>query len=279
MEFAEFLYMCGPRGPAGGMRIPALLVLATLCWGCAGSHRPAVVEPVSVPAEPVVTGSAPEEAATDTSRGVHHVIQPGQTLWRIARTYGLTPETVARANGIEDPTQIAAGQTIFIPGATTGLEVPPYPAPVDADDSDVPFRISGKKAYTSDWAWPVPSGEILSYYGAHRRGHKHAGVDIRGSHGAKVIASRGGKVEYSGSGMRGYGKTVIIDHGDRYSSLYAHNSKLLVRVGERVRRGQTIARVGSSGNADGDHCHFEIRRDDRAVDPLLYLVPPIEARR
>jgi len=263
------------------MRIPALLVLATLCWGCAGSHRSAVVEPVSIPAQPVVADSAPADvpSAPDESQGVHHVVQPGQTLWRIARAYGLTPETVARANRIEDPTQIAAGQTIFIPGAATALEVPPYSAPIDSDDSDVSSRVAGKVAYTTDWTWPVPSGEAFSYYGAPRRNHRHAGVDIRGSRGARVVASRGGKVKYSGSGMRGYGKTVIIDHGDRYSSLYAHNSKLLVRVGERVRRGQTIARVGSSGNASGDHCHFEIRRDDRAVDPLLYLVPPIEARR
>jgi len=273
--------MYGPRGPAGGMRIPALLLLATLCWGCAGSHRPAVVEPVSVPAEPLEADSAPERTAAeaDGTQGVHHVVQPGQTLWRIARTYGLTPETVARANGIEDPTRIVAGQTIFIPGATKVLEIAPYPAPVDADDSEAPSRVAGARTYTSDWAWPVPSGEILSYYGASRRNHRHAGVDIRGQHGAKVVASRAGKVRYSGSGMRGYGKTVIIDHGDRYSSLYAHNSKLLVQVGERVRRGQTIARVGNSGNASGNHCHFEIKRDDRAVDPLLYLAPPIEARR
>jgi murein DD-endopeptidase MepM/ murein hydrolase activator NlpD len=207
---------------------------------------------------------------------VQHVVQPGQTLWRVARAYGLTPEILARANGIEDPTQIEAGQTIFIPGATTVLEVPPYRPPAEAE---VPTRTAGRSSYSSDWAWPVPSGEILSYYGAPRRGHRHAGVDIGGAHGAKVVASRGGKVRYSGSGMRGYGKTVIIDHGDRYSSLYAHNSKLLVRVGERVKPGQTIARVGSSGNASGNHCHFEIRRDDRAVDPLLYLVPPLGGRR
>jgi murein DD-endopeptidase MepM/ murein hydrolase activator NlpD len=229
-----------------------------------------------VRAEPVVTEAAPEEAKPDVSRGVQHVVQPGQTLWRIARAYGLTPETVARANGIEDPTQIDVGQMIFIPGATTVLEVSPYRAPAD---SDLPTRTGGKSSYASDWIWPVPSGEIISYYGAPRRGHRHAGVDIEGAHGAKVVASRGGKVRYSGSGMRGYGKTVIIDHGDRYSSLYAHNSKLLVRVGERIKAGQTIARVGSSGNASGNHCHFEIRRDDRAVDPLLYLVPPIEVRR
>jgi murein DD-endopeptidase MepM/ murein hydrolase activator NlpD len=78
--------------------------------------------------------------------------------------------------------------------------------------------------------------------------------------------------------MRGYGKVVILDHGDGFRSLYAHNSKLLVRVNDQVRGGQSVALVGSTGNASGNHCHFEIRRNDKPVDPLLYLLPPFEAR-
>jgi murein DD-endopeptidase MepM/ murein hydrolase activator NlpD len=79
--------------------------------------------------------------------------------------------------------------------------------------------------------------------------------------------------------MRGYGKTVILDHGDGYSSLYAHNAKLLVRVGQHVDQGMPVALLGSTGNATAEHCHFEIRRNERRLDPLLFLVPALEAQR
>ena len=88
-----------------------------------------------------------------------------------------------------------------------------------------------------------------------------------------MVAAKSGRVVYSGAGMRGYGKTIILDHGQGYRSLYAHNSALLVRVGQRVDTGQSIARLGRTGNATTDHCHFEIRRNDVPVDPLLYVSP------
>ena len=85
-----------------------------------------------------------------------------------------------------------------------------------------------------------------------------------------MLAVRSGRVLYSSS-MRDYGRTVILDHGDGLRSLYAHNSKLLVQKGQQVYRGQAIARVGRTGNATTEHCHFEIRRDEVPVDPLPYL--------
>jgi lipoprotein NlpD len=131
----------------------------------------------------------------------------------------------------------------------------------------------------TDWLWPVHGGQVLSGFGAQRRDHAHMGVDIRGRQGQSVLAAREGRVRYSGSTMRGYGKTVIVDHGQGLSSLYAHNAELLVKVGQVVARGQSLARVGRSGNATTDHCHFEIRRYDRPIDPLLLLRPRLEARR
>jgi murein DD-endopeptidase MepM/ murein hydrolase activator NlpD len=94
-----------------------------------------------------------------------------------------------------------------------------------------------------------------------------------------VLAARGGRVVYSDDRMRGYGKTVILDHGGGVTTLYAHNSDLLVRKGQRVRPGERIARIGRTGNASAEHCHFEIRRDDAPLDPLRFLVPEVEARR
>jgi murein DD-endopeptidase MepM/ murein hydrolase activator NlpD len=85
------------------------------------------------------------------------------------------------------------------------------------------------------------------------------------------VAARAGRVVYSGDKLSGYGKLVILDHGDGLQTLYAHGLELLVRVGDAVEKGQPIARVGRTGNATTEHCHFEIRKDRLPVDPLPYL--------
>ena len=120
----------------------------------------------------------------------------------------------------------------------------------------------------------MEDGRILSYFGAARKSHVHQGVDIAGQSGQRVVATAKGRVVYSGQ-QRGYGRTVVIDHGGGFRTLYAHNSALLVRDGEKVRRGQAIARVGRSGNASTTHCHFEVRQDNVPVDPLLYVEPGV----
>ena len=112
---------------------------------------------------------------------------------------------------------------------------------------------------------------MVSRFGEPRRTHRHAGLDISGRHGQKIVAAAPGRVIYSDDRMRGYGNTVILDHGKGYQSLYAHNSRLLVRAGEKVAQGQPIAVMGKSGNATGEHCHFEIRKDRVPVDPMPYL--------
>jgi murein DD-endopeptidase MepM/ murein hydrolase activator NlpD len=122
-----------------------------------------------------------------------------------------------------------------------------------------------------EFAWPVAGGEILSRYGAPRRGRRHAGLDIRGPKGQDILATRAGEVAYSGSALSGYGKMVVLDHGDGLQSVYAHASELLVKTGDRVDRGQPVARVGRTGNATTDHCHFEIRKNRVPVDPLPYF--------
>lgn len=207
-------------------------------------------------------------AATDepvaSDEPVVHILLAGQTLWRVATAYGIGVDELADANGIDDPTQVAAGTALVIPGATSAVEVAPYPmAPTRRAESRPP--IDG-----GPWIWPVEGGRVLSPFGAPRRTHRHAGIDIDGEHGQPVRAARAGTVTFRGT-MRGYGMTVIVDHGDGFRTLYAHNAAVTVDRGDHVERGQTIARVGRTGNASGDHCHFEIRTDDGPVDPLAYL--------
>ena len=99
----------------------------------------------------------------------------------------------------------------------------------------------------------------------------HAGVDFGVPSGTPIHAADSGVVIYAGSGMRGYGNVVIIDHGGGLSTLYAHNSSLAVRAGQSVSKGQVIARAGSTGYATGPHCHFEVRRNGAPTNPMGYL--------
>ena len=184
--------------------------------------------------------------------------------------YGLPLSELAEANGLADPTQVEAGFVLLVPGAKRTLEIPPHPAPLPSPLERTP-AIPFREARASGFIWPLPGGSILSNFGDVRRSHRHRGLDIRGAHGQRVLAAASGYVSYGGRTMRGYGNTVILDHGRGFQSLYAHNSRLLVRVGDEVGRGQPIALVGRTGNATSGHCHFEIRRDQVPVDPLLYL--------
>lgn len=129
------------------------------------------------------------------------------------------------------------------------------------------------------FAWPVPGFSIGSGAGS-RFGYRihpitgrntfHSGIDIPAPSGTNIVAANGGVVTFSGWNG-GYGNCIIIDHGGGYATLYAHNSANLVRVGDRVERGQVIGRVGSTGNSTGPHLHFEVLRNSRAVNPMNYF--------
>lgn len=131
-----------------------------------------------------------------------------------------------------------------------------------------------KTMASGTFAWPT-SGRLTSTFGGRSSpggigSTNHKGIDIAGSRGLAINASDGGTVTYAGW-MSGYGYLVIIDHGNGFQTYYGHNSKLLVSVGEKVYKGQQIAKMGSTGNSTGNHCHFEIRLYGTPVNPLNYL--------
>jgi len=115
------------------------------------------------------------------------------------------------------------------------------------------------------WMWPVQGKVSAADAGASTKG-----IDIRGTRGQAVKAAAGGTVVYSGSGLRGYGELIIVQHNDTFLSAYAHNEARLVQEGRHVDAGETIARMGNSDTTDV-MLHFEIRRNGKAVDPLQYL--------
>ncbi len=118
-----------------------------------------------------------------------------------------------------------------------------------------------------DWQWPVQGRLTQPFNGA--QGKK--GIDIQGEDGQLIYAAGNGEVVYSGNGLLGYGQLVIVKHNDLYLSAYGHNRELLVREGERVNRGQKIAKMGRSNGSNQALLHFEIRENGKPVDPLRYL--------
>jgi murein DD-endopeptidase MepM/ murein hydrolase activator NlpD len=221
--------------------------------------------------------------ARGSAGGVTHTVQAGETVWRLSKRYGVPIRKILRANGLDDVTQVPTGARLFIPGGRDRgvASLPPPPAP----------RPSGARRHLEQgvaFAWPV-TGELTSRFGRRGRG-RHEGIDLSAPRGTPVRSAAAGRVIYSGSGLSDYGagrviysgsglsdygNTVIVKHLGRYSTVYAHNRRNLVRKGEFVEAGQVLAEVGSTGNASGPHLHFEVRRDDRPHDPLRYLPPSI----
>jgi murein DD-endopeptidase MepM/ murein hydrolase activator NlpD len=120
------------------------------------------------------------------------------------------------------------------------------------------------------FVWPA-RGEVISCFGSKFDRSKNKGVDIRVDEGTDIRASKSGRVVFCDEKFKGFGKTVIIDHGSRYQTVYAYNSIILVKVGDEVSQNTVIARSGSTGRAKEPSLHFEIRKDGRPEDPLSYL--------
>lgn len=118
--------------------------------------------------------------------------------------------------------------------------------------------------------WPMNNPKVTEFFGWRRR-RMHEGIDFKGRTGDPVFASGDGKVVFSGKGLRGYGKMILIQHQGAWSTLYAHLSKLEVKKDQWVSKGQLIGRVGSTGRSSGPHLHFEVRYGADPVDPMIYL--------
>jgi lipoprotein NlpD len=238
----------------------------------------------------LMTGCAP--------KGIYHTVQPGQTLYRIARTYGVEEDRLARINGIRDPSQLKAEQRLFIPGATHTMKVPAT-ASVDAGkptnqqrpipvDTSKPTAAAGKPAGKPPatatrpppaqqaaipekgfFIWPA-RGRLLNKFGSH--GQKvYKGIEIAIPRGTAVMAAASGKVIYSGNGIPGYGNLVILEHSDNFFSVYGYNQENLVEMNDYVGQGDRIAVSGIPPSGQSARLHFEIRKGKSAVDPILYL--------
>ncbi len=208
------------------------------------------------------------------SIGVYHAVKSGQTLYRIASVYDIDLEKLKRINGISDPSKLQVGRRLWIPGALRVLDVSPTAKILTSKKKKGARpkvkKVSLGKLRDNFFVWPVQKGTITSKYGIRGRRH-HDGIDIANRKGTPIYASASGKVVFSGNGPTGYGLMVIIKHDNGLMSVYAHNSAIHVGRGLKVKQGQKIALMGSTGRSTGPHLHFEIRNDTQTVNPLKYL--------
>ena len=232
-------------------------------------------------------------ATTPRTSGVYHVVEKGETLWKISQAYNCDPGELAEANNLPD-NNIEAGSAIFIPGATSTVSIKPGTTPsyktpdttkkelpgavqkkprknIHKDkpsaSKDVP-RKSAPKSYKPRFIWPA-EGKVSSKFGIYK-GMRHNGIKINGKDGMPVLASAGGTVIHSAP-IKYYGETIIIKHNDTYSTVYSNLKKRMIQTGHTVKKGGQIGLLGKEEKTGKSYLYFEIRYKNRAKNPLYYL--------
>ncbi len=249
----------------------------------------------SAPMQPRAYTPAPAQAGP----GHVHTVNPGDTLFSLARRYNMQPADIARANGIDTYAQLKVGQRVAIPGNSQArapyapqpqqrVEAPkqqpqqmaqnnPPSAPqniskaTEVVESEQDTGTLGPSVGGSPQFRKPVTGRVISGFGPKPNGQHNDGINIAVPEGTEVKAAEGGTVAYAGNELKGYGNLVLLRHADGWMTAYAHNSSLLVKRGETVKRGQSIARAGQSGGMPTPQVHFEIRKGSTPVDPTKYL--------
>lgn len=213
-----------------------LLASSVFISGCATAPHPTPKTPVST--------------TVSSGKGVYHKVAAGETIWRIAKVYGVTIDDIVKSNAIANVSHIEKNQLIFIPGADRAKSIP-----TEHDLKDTEF------------SWPI-KGKILSFFGETKGLKINRGIDIAGKEGEPLTASRSGKVVFADY-LSGQDYTIVLDHLDGYYSVYSQNSKLMVKLDDMVAQGAPIAKIGARRGVP--YAHFEIRRKSVADNPMYYL--------
>ena len=173
---------------------------------------------------------------------------------------------LAEARAAETAAKAAAKESKEAAKASAKEAAPAAPVKVASADAAAPIPAAAPAAPAESFRWPA-KGRIINAYGS----SGNEGINIAVPEGTPVKAAEDGTVAYAGSDVKGYGKLVLVRHGNGYVSAYAHNGELDVRPGEKVKRGQTIAKSGATGNVTSPQLHFELRKGATPVDPMPHL--------
>jgi murein DD-endopeptidase MepM/ murein hydrolase activator NlpD len=238
-----------------------------------------------------------------------YVVKDKDTVESVAERYGVQPQAIIARNNLQKPYTLKPGQSLelvgarFVPDNTAGpaaaVATAPPPGPVKRETLPPPSQIEAPRsaaaatgqptplspaaasetsvtvpANAPHFVWPV-KGKILTPYGAAAGGQKNDGIDIQAQTGEAVKAADGGTVVYAGSEVAHLGNLLLIQHPGGYITAYGNNEALLVKKGDEVKKGQTIAKAGDSGGAPSPRLHFEVRRGgSKTLDPMSVLPPP-----
>lgn len=226
-----------------------------------GQSRTAVATATTA-TPPRTTATAPRETPADSPPPRASTPTPAQVP---ATPTSASSSPAARS----EPTAPASSRPVPTTTPPPAASTSPRPAPVaqPVRDPVPPAPSPAASGGPLVWQWPT-NGQVIRRFDAQGTGKK--GIAIAGQRGQPVRAAAAGRVVYSGSGLVGYGKLIIIKHNDSYLSAYGHNDNILVNEGARVTAGQQIALLGDSGT-DRPMLHFEIRKDGKPVDPLRYM--------
>ena len=214
-------------------------------------------------------------ASSEPAPPGYYRVKRGDTLARIALDHGQAPRDVAQWNKAENPNFnpniIEVGDLILVkpPASTKAVAVKPTDKKPSADKADTPAPAEAAKAEVVAepgirLSWPA-KGKVTTEFN-----ETNKGIDIAGKVGEPVLAAADGKVVYAGNSLRGYGNLVIVKHDNTYLTAYAHNSKLLVKEGDSVRKGQKIAEMGDT-DTNSPKLHFELRVNGKPVNPTPYI--------
>jgi murein DD-endopeptidase MepM/ murein hydrolase activator NlpD len=220
-----------------------------------------------------------------------HTVRQGDTIYGVSRRYNLAMNELVRSNNIAPPYQIIVGEKLKL-YAMRG-KIPPAARKQTARKNSTPAVaaanisppqsarvVSKRPALRPNRTTPPRAGKlfllpvrgkVISRFGPKQKGLHNDGINITAPSGASVRAAENGIVVYSGNELLGYGNMVLLRHADGYMTAYGHNGEILVRKGQRVRRGQVISKVGSTGNVSVPQLHFEIRKGKTAVNPAKFI--------
>jgi murein DD-endopeptidase MepM/ murein hydrolase activator NlpD len=287
--------------------LPALL-LAACATPQPPQRKPAAAKPVPPragapkPAAPRWQAVPAKADGAVVPGGRRHTVKRGETGIAIAKAYGVPWSRIATANGLSREAVLQVGQALFVPTtpaaqtARPGLQrTPSRPPPSAGFQLDIDDLITGSApageatapapaaaplprpvqsapaAAVPALAWPVDGRVILSRYGPKAGGRVNDGVNIKTLRGAPVRAAADGEVIYVGDAIAGFGLMMLVRHPGGTVTAYGHLEDALADRGDRVQRGQPIARAGSSGSVPEPQLHFQLRQGRRTLDPLLYL--------
>lgn len=208
--------------------------------------------------EHLFDSAAPCIQARIPATGTYHTVAQDETVSAIAKRYKVDLQHLAEVNDLKPPYTIRAQDRLFIPGVRT--------------EENSLTRATGKgpqvERFDGVLAWPV-RGPIISQYGV-RQGVQHNGITIAAPAGSTVRSAADGRVGHVGN-IPGYGDVVLIEHANRLVTVYAHLHHIIVRTGTRVKKGEGIGAVGTSGRTDTPCLYFEVRSRSRPRNPLFFL--------